>query len=178
MSEETDQNRRRFLSRAALAIAAGQLGMIVSAKPLFSRNSELSSLEIASAWLNSQPLTAAALHGKVVVVDFWTYSCINWRRQLPYVRAWAEKYKNHGLVVIGVHAPEFSFERNMDNVRQATKDVRIDYPVVIDNDYAICARSITSIGPRSISSMHGGASDTISSAKANTNNRRKSFNNC
>jgi thiol-disulfide isomerase/thioredoxin len=88
-------------------------------------------------WLNSQPLTAAALYGKVVLVDFWTYSCINWRRQLPYVRAWAEKYKDEGLVVIGVHAPEFSFEKNIDNVRWAAKDMRIDYPIAIDNDHAV-----------------------------------------
>lgn len=88
-------------------------------------------------WLNSQPLTAAALQRKVVLMDFWTFTCINWRRQLPYVRAWAEKYKNKGLVVIGVHTPEFLFEKNIDNVRWATKDMRIDYPVAIDNDRAI-----------------------------------------
>jgi len=84
-----------------------------------------------------QPLTAAELHGKVVLIDFWTYSCINWRRQLPYVRAWAEKYKDQGLVVIGVHAPEFSFEKHVDNVRQAAKEMRIDYPIALDNDHAI-----------------------------------------
>jgi len=86
---------------------------------------------------HSQPLTPTRLRGKVVLIDFWTYSCINWRRQLPYVRAWAGKYKNQGLVVIGVHAPEFSFEKNIDNVRQAAKDTSIDYPIVIDNDHAI-----------------------------------------
>ena len=73
--------------------------------------SELASLERANEWLNSPPLTASALRGKVVLVDFWTYTCINWLRTLPYVRAWSEKYKDQGLVVIGVHAPEFSFER-------------------------------------------------------------------
>jgi len=88
-------------------------------------------------WLNSKPLTSADLRGKVVLVDFWTYTCINWRRQLPWVRAWAEKYKDQGLVVIGVHAPEFSFEKNIDNVRQAIKDRRVDYPVVTDNDLTI-----------------------------------------
>ncbi len=77
------------------------------------------------------------LHGKVVLVDFWTYSCINWRRQVPYVRAWAKKYMDHGLVVIGVHSPEFSFEKNLDNVRWAAKDMMIDYPIAIDNDHAI-----------------------------------------
>ena len=74
--------------------------------------SELASLERADEWLNSPPLTASALRGKVVLVDFWTYTCINWLRTLPYVRAWAEKYKDQGLVVIGVHAPEFAFEKN------------------------------------------------------------------
>src|SRR4029077_19555604 len=92
---------------------------------------ELPSLGAATEWLNSQPLTAAGLRGKVVLIDFWTYSCINWRRTLPYVRAWAEKYKNQGLVVIGVHAPEFDFEKNVDNVRRAAKDMMIDYPIAI-----------------------------------------------
>ena len=91
----------------------------------------------ATAWLNSPPLTAAELRGKVVLVDFWTYTCINWLRTLPYVRAWAEKYKDHGLVVIGVHTPEFEFEKNLDNVRRADKELRVDYPVAVDNDYAI-----------------------------------------
>ncbi len=99
--------------------------------------SELASLERADAWLNSPPLTAAALRGKVVLVDFWTYTCINWLRTLPYVRAWAAKYKDRGLVVVGVHAPEFSFEKNMDNVRRAVKEMRIDHPVAVDNEHAI-----------------------------------------
>ena len=98
---------------------------------------ELPSLTGAVEWLNSPPLTAEALRGKVVLVDFWTYSCINCLRALPYVRAWAEKYKDQGLVVIGVHAPEFAFERNIDNVRTAVADLKIGYPVAIDNDYAI-----------------------------------------
>src|SRR5712671_3704776 len=80
---------------------------------------ELASLGGATEWLNSAPLTAAGLRGKVVLIDFWTYSCINWQRSEPYVRAWAEKYKDHGLVVIGVHAPEFAFEKHVDNVRRA-----------------------------------------------------------
>jgi thiol-disulfide isomerase/thioredoxin len=98
---------------------------------------ELPSLGSATEWLNSPPLTVAGLRGKVVLIDFWTYTCINWLRQLPYVRAWAVKYKGQGLVVIGVHAPEFAFEKNVDNVRRAAKDMRIDYPIAIDNDYAI-----------------------------------------
>jgi thiol-disulfide isomerase/thioredoxin len=79
----------------------------------------LPSLASAITWLNSQPLTPEALRGKVVVVDFWTYTCINWQRSEPYVRAWAEKYKDQGLIVIGVHTPEFEFEKNVDNIRQA-----------------------------------------------------------
>ena len=99
--------------------------------------SELVSLERADEWLNSPPLTPSALRGKVVLVDFWTYTCINWLRTLPYVRAWAEKYKDQGLVVIGVHAPEFSFEKNLSNVRRAVKDMKIDYPVAVDNEHHI-----------------------------------------
>ena len=98
---------------------------------------EMPSLGGATGWLNSQQLTGADLRGKVVLVDFWTYSCINWLRTLPYVRAWAEKYKDQGLVVIGVHTPEFGFERDVDNVRWAMKDMKIDYPVALDSDYAI-----------------------------------------
>jgi len=98
---------------------------------------ELPSLGGATGWLNSPPLSAAGLRGKVVLIDFWTYTCINWLRTLPYVRAWAEKYREHGVVVIGVHSPEFSFEHDIDNVRRAAKDMRVAYPIAIDNDYAI-----------------------------------------
>lgn len=95
------------------------------------------SLDGAVQWLNSPPLTNQQLRGKVVLVDFWTYSCINCIRTMPYVRAWAEKYKDQGLVVIGVHAPEFAFEKKIDNVRKAVTDFEIGYPVAIDNDYRI-----------------------------------------
>jgi thiol-disulfide isomerase/thioredoxin len=98
---------------------------------------ELSSLANATAWINSPALTEASLKGKVVLVQFWTFTCINWLRTLPYVRAWAEKYKSSGLVVIGVHAPEFTFERNLDSVRRATAEMNVGYPVAVDNDYAI-----------------------------------------
>ncbi|WP_247255941.1 cytochrome c biogenesis protein DipZ [Pseudomonas moorei] len=91
----------------------------------------------AVQWLNSPPLDAQALKGKVVLVDFWTYSCINCLRTLPYVKAWAEKYRDQGLVVIGVHAPEFAFERDVKNVTQAMKDLGINYPVAIDNEFKI-----------------------------------------
>ena len=97
----------------------------------------LPSLAGATQWLNSPPLTPAALRGKVVLVDFWTYTCINWLRTLPYLRAWADKYKDQGLVVLGVHTPEFDVEHDLDNVRRAAKDLRVDYPVAVDNDYAI-----------------------------------------
>jgi len=95
------------------------------------------SLAGAQEWLNSPPLSLEALRGKVVLVAFWTYSCINCLRAIPYVRAWAEKYREHGLVVIGVHAPEFAFERSVDNVKSAIKTLRIDYPVAIDNEYKV-----------------------------------------
>ena len=98
---------------------------------------EFPSLAGATGWLNSQPLTVQSLRGKVVLVDFWTYSCINCIRTLPYVRGWYDKYKDHGLVIIGVHSPEFAFEKNPDNVAKAVKDLGVDYPVALDNNYAI-----------------------------------------
>jgi thiol-disulfide isomerase/thioredoxin len=99
--------------------------------------SRLPSFGGATEWLNSPPLATAELSGKVVLVNFWTYTCINWLRQLPYVRAWAGKYAGHGLVVIGVHTPEFGFEHDLGNVRRAVQDMRVDYPVAVDNDYAV-----------------------------------------
>src|SRR5262249_54047358 len=98
---------------------------------------QLPSFDGATGWLNSPPLTPDGLRGKVVLIDFWTYTCINWLRQLPYLRAWAAKYSDHGLVVIGVHTPEFSFEQNPDNVRQAVQDMKITYPVATDNNYGV-----------------------------------------
>jgi cytochrome c biogenesis protein CcdA/thiol-disulfide isomerase/thioredoxin len=129
--------------KGASNVMNGGPGMMMKADPAATTaktlpiEGESPSLAGAVAWLNSPPLTTEGLRGKVVVVDFWTYSCINCLRSIPYVRAWAEKYKDKGLVVIGVHAPEFAFEKNIDNVRRATKDLKIDYPVAIDNDYAI-----------------------------------------
>jgi len=95
------------------------------------------SLDGATEWLNSEPLSPAVLRGHVVLANFWTWTCINWLRQEPYVRAWSQAYRDDGLVVIGVHTPEFSFEHEIDGVRQATKERAIDYPVAVDNDYAI-----------------------------------------
>jgi cytochrome c biogenesis protein CcdA/thiol-disulfide isomerase/thioredoxin len=106
------------------------------AKPL-PIEGELPALTGAVAWLNTPPLTPESLRGKVVLVDFWTYSCINCLRTLPYVRAWAAKYKDYGLVVLGVHTPEFAFEKSLDNVRRAVKDLGITYPVAVDNNYAV-----------------------------------------
>jgi thiol-disulfide isomerase/thioredoxin len=98
---------------------------------------ELASLDGATGWLNSQPLSTESLRGKVVLVDFWTYTCINWLRTLSYIRAWAETYEQHGLVVIGVHTPEFPFEEDVDNVREAVKEMAVEYPVALDSDYEI-----------------------------------------
>ncbi len=164
MSEEINHHRRRFFGTSAMTIAAiagasvaaskswlafigapiealaGDKSVVQQMTPAAVRlpiEGELPSPGSATEWLNSPPLTAAGLRGKVVLIDFWTYTCINWLRSLPYVRAWAEKYKDQGLVVIGVHAPEFAFEKNVDNVRRAAEDMRVDYPIAIDNDYAI-----------------------------------------
>src|SRR5215207_9421575 len=97
----------------------------------------LRALDGAPVWINSEPITAAGLRGRVVLVDFWTYSCVNWLRTLPYVSAWHDRYRDRGLVVIGVHAPEFGFEHDLDNVRHAIGELGVGYPVVIDNGFSI-----------------------------------------
>jgi len=136
------------LSRPSMIAAGGPAMMSGSPAKMMGANppaqaealpveADLPSLSGAVKWLNSPPLTTESLKGKVVLVDFWTYSCINCLRELPYVRAWAQKYKDQGLVVIGVHAPEFAFERNIDNVKKAVADLKIDFPVAVDNNYAI-----------------------------------------
>jgi thiol-disulfide isomerase/thioredoxin len=130
-------------SIAVLASAAGrdqprwETQVRSSAAAQLAIEGELPALAGAKQWINSPSLTASALRGKVVLVDFWTYTCINWRRTLPYIRAWAEKYKDHGLVVIGVHTPEFSFEKDLGNVHRAMSGLAIAYPVAVDSDYAI-----------------------------------------
>ncbi len=129
-------------SNTAMQAATTGSAMMMSAKPdrtaaTLPVEGSMPPLDGAVEWLNSKPLTANDLRGKVVLVDFWTYSCINCLRSLPYVRAWADKYKDQGLVVVGVHAPEFAFEKNLDNVRRAVGELKIDYPVAVDNDYAI-----------------------------------------
>jgi thiol-disulfide isomerase/thioredoxin len=111
--------------------------IVVTAMSAPTRTSELASLRSATGWINSPPLTEEVLRGKVVLVQFWTYSCVNWIRTVPYARAWAEKYRDDGLVVIGVHAPEFAFEREPGNVRWAQGIFGIEYPIALDNDFAI-----------------------------------------
>jgi len=98
---------------------------------------EMPPLDGATGWLNSPPLTSEGLRGKVVLVDIWTYTCINWLRTLPYVRAWAAKYKDRGLVVIGVHSPEFPFEKDVANVRRSAKQMQVDYPIAVDSEHAV-----------------------------------------
>lgn len=143
MSGSINQDRRWFLTTTAITVAAAQFGIASQAIAEAARTLRLPneggfpSLGGATGWLNLQPLTPTALRGKVVLVNFWTYTCVNWRRTLPYVRAWSQRYKDHGLVVIGVHTPEFSFEHNVDNIRWALKNMKIEYPVAVDSDYAI-----------------------------------------
>ncbi|MET0622269.1 MAG: thioredoxin family protein [Pyrinomonadaceae bacterium] len=144
MSEELKPDRRRFLAAAAAAVAAVPFGVngcaarrTTSAAGQLPDEGELPSLDGATGWLNSQPLSAGSVRGKVALVQFCTYTCINWLRTLPYVRAWAEKYAGHGLAVVGVHTPEFPFEKDVDNVRRALKEMKVVYPVALDSDYAI-----------------------------------------
>jgi cytochrome c biogenesis protein CcdA len=129
-----------LLTRLSLAGTSGlEQRLLDRVRPARAKPAEgnFPSLAGATAWINSPPLTPQALHGKVVLVDFWTYSCINCLRSLPYVRAWAAKYKDHGLVVIGVHSPEFAFERDPDNVRSAVRDLGVTYPVALDGNLSI-----------------------------------------
>lgn len=144
MSEGLNRDRRRFLAAAAMAVAAVPFGVsgcgeqrMTGATNQLPVEGELPSLGGATGWLNSRPLAADSLRGKVALVQFCTYTCINWLRTLPYVRAWAEKYEGRGLVVVGVHTPEFPFEKDVDNVRRAVKEMRVNYPVVLDSDYAV-----------------------------------------
>ena len=123
MSTHTD----RGLAARILGVAAGDL-------PL---EGTIGSFDGATAWLNSAPLTSASLRGHVVVVQFWTYTCINWLRTQAYYRAWSQRYRDQGLVTIGVHTPEFKFEHDLDNVRWAVSARKIDYPVAIDNDFEV-----------------------------------------
>ncbi|HEU4894162.1 MAG TPA: twin-arginine translocation signal domain-containing protein [Vicinamibacterales bacterium] len=136
MGHAVDWNRRRFLGAAGLTIAAAHFGLYRVVNGRMGGPKDLEAIGRATDWLNSPPLAASGLAGKVVLVQFWTYTCINWLRTLPYVRAWAEKYGPR-LVVIGVHTPEFGFEHDVDNVRRAVRQMQIPYPVVLDGGYAI-----------------------------------------
>ena len=144
MSNKIIPGRRRFLRTMAIAGAAAPLGAFGSWASLMepaalqlSIEGKMPAFDGATDWLNSQPLTPAGLRGKVVLINFWTYTCINWLRTLPHIRAWHEKYKDQGLVVIGVHTPEFPFEQDADNVQRSAKTMKIEYPIATDNDYAI-----------------------------------------
>src|SRR5688572_10311192 len=127
---------RHFLGRISMPIGAIKLGLHGAADAADRLPRELAAIDRATQWINSPPLKAPDLLGKVVLVDFCTYTCINWLRTLPYVRAWAQKYRQ-GLVVIGVHTPEFAFEHNLQNLRRALQQLKVAHPIVIDNDYAI-----------------------------------------
>jgi hypothetical protein len=143
MAEEIKYGRRRFLRAGAMSIVAASLGTMDSvvhptaAGTQLPIEGELPSLGGATGWLNSRPLTAAGLRGNAVLINFCTYTCINWLRSLPYVRAWSETYRDRGLIVIGVHTPEFPFEKDIENVRRALRGIRVEFPIAIDNDYAI-----------------------------------------
>jgi cytochrome c biogenesis protein CcdA/thiol-disulfide isomerase/thioredoxin len=126
----------RFRPGSVNASGAG-VGAVHGATVALGNEGAMPSLDGAVSWLNSPPLTNTELRGKVVVIDFWTYSCINCLRSIPYVEAWAEKYKSDGLVVIGVHTPEFAFEKDPTNVAKAVEDLKITYPVALDSNYAI-----------------------------------------
>ena len=143
MDESIDRNRRRFLG-VAMTMAATHFGIpgrlraggAQATKASQGESRQLAALGRATEWLNSPPQSAMTLLGKVVLVQFGTYTCINWLRTLPYVRAWVQKYRQ-GLAVIGVHTPEFAFEKNLENVRRAVQQMKIDFPIAIDNDYSI-----------------------------------------
>jgi thiol-disulfide isomerase/thioredoxin len=119
-----------IISLATIYAITGQGNKVLTQKTKLSLNG-------ATGWLNTQPLTLAELRGKVVLIDFWTYTCINWRRTLPYIREWSAKYKDQGLIVIGIHTPEFSFEQKLENVSKAIKEMNIGYPVAMDTNFKI-----------------------------------------
>ena len=128
----------------------------------------LASFDGATAWLNSEPLTPEGLRGRVVVVDFWTYTCVNWLRTLPYVRAWAAKYRDDGLTVIGVHTPEFEFEGNIDNVVAQSKALGVEYPIAVDTDYAVWSAFANHFWPALYIADRKAGCASITSARAST----------
>ena len=138
----------------------------------------MSSFDGATGWLNSPPLTESDLRDHVVLVDFWTYTCINWLRTLGYVRAWAAKYEDQGLIVVGVHTPEFPFEADVDNVRWAARDMTVEYPIALDSSYAVWPPSTIGTGRPSTSPTRRDESGTTNSARADTRNARPSCSGC
>jgi len=144
MTAETSGAGESSAASATLSALPGKTGLVRSiahrlageqlALPV---EGHLAPFEGATGWIDSPPLTPEGLRGRVVLVDFWTYTCVNWLRTLPYVRAWAAKYADAGLTVVGVHTPEFRFERDLDNVTAAVRDFRVDYPVALDSDYRV-----------------------------------------
>jgi Thioredoxin like C-terminal domain len=136
MPARRDRGRRAFLGTAAMTLAAAEFGGLGLAGVTDSGSRQLTAIGDATAWLNSPPLSTASLLGKPVLVQFGTYTCINWLRTLPYVRAWHQQYMP-GLAVIGVHTPEFAFEKDLDNVRRAMPHLKVGFPIALDNDYAI-----------------------------------------
>lgn len=116
------------------SVLAGLLAIAINSR---ADESAIDSLKDATGWINSEPLSRGDLHGKVVLVDFWTYTCVNWMRTLPYLRAWQEKYRDRGLVIVGVHSPEFIFEGNIDNVRPAVQALGVNYPVAVDSRHSV-----------------------------------------
>jgi thiol-disulfide isomerase/thioredoxin len=129
VSEASKETRPGLIRSIAHRLAGDQRALPVEGR--------LASFEGATGWLNSDPMTPERLRGGVVLVDFWTYTCVNWLRTLPYLRAWAAKYGEHGLTVIGVHTPEFGFEHDIDNVVAQSRTLGVEYPVAVDNDYAV-----------------------------------------
>ena len=119
-----------------MTLAAARFGLVSTSNANERQPRQIAALARATEWLNSPPLSATTLLGKVVLVQFGTYTCINWLRTLPYVRAWDQKYRQ-GLVLIGVHTPEFTFEKKLENVRRAVQQLKLDFPIAVDNDYTI-----------------------------------------
>ena len=128
----------------------------------------LASFDGATGWLNTEPLTPEALRGRIVLVDVWTYTCVNWLRTLPYVRTWAAKYAALGLTIVSVHTPEFGFEKDRANVVKAVDAFRVDFPVALDNDFGVWRALRTTSGRRCTSPMSMGSSASIISARAST----------
>jgi thiol-disulfide isomerase/thioredoxin len=129
VTEASQEGRPGLIRSIAHHLAGDQRALPVEGR--------LASFEGATGWLNSDPLTPEGLRGRIVLVDFWTYTCINWLRTLPYLRAWAAKYGEHGLTVIGVHTPEFGFEHDIDNVVAHSRSLGVEYPIAVDSDYAV-----------------------------------------